>query len=256
MKEFNTKKEIRDIMLQMESLSEMQIAPTLTEEKLKELMASNGIDATNAEALSRSNDVINSCEDSDCKNTIDFCCKTTIEKGFNVNIVNATTSMQFNTSLFCFVDPCPCNVTVSPGDDCDTFCIALYPRRVIGCIQYRASTGNVTGERFVNSPNGYVCCEGSLCVNKIVGYQQCPPTLAEAQPKLIPDNQVTANITASREKCEAVLLGDTNVVRFTGRFTLPTTCPTATCPEVACTPPVCPTVCPPCPTPSCPPCNG
>lgn len=244
----------------MESLSEMQIATTLTEETLKELMESNGVDVANAEALG-SPVGNNSCEDSDCKNTLDFCCKVTIEKGFNVSIAN--TSLQFNTSLFCFVDPCPCNVTVSPGRDCPTFCIALYPTRIIGCIQWRASTGNVTGERFVGSPNGFVCCDGSICVNQIVDYQQCPPTREEAFPKPVRDEDIDATITATREKCELLtVLGQTNVVKFTGTFTLPTECASAAICQPPCTPPVCPTVCPPCPTvcPPCPtvgpPCNG
>lgn len=253
MKDFNTKKEIKDIMLEMESLSERQIATTLTEETLKELMASNGIDAIDTQALI-GNDINNTCSDSDCKRTIDFCCKTSITRGFNVRIDN--TSMQYNTSLFCFTDPCPCNVTVSPGKDCPEFCIPLYPLRVVGCIQYRVSTGNITGERSVGSANGFVSYEGSICVNKIVDYQQCPPTLTESQPKPIPDSAVNATVRATLEKCELVLLGETPVVKFTGTFTLPNTCEPVECPYPPCTQPVCPTICPPCP--SCSPCptNG
>ncbi|MGH4123596.1 MAG: hypothetical protein ACREV6_11785 [Clostridium sp.] len=261
MKECTTKKEIKDIMLEMESLSEKQIATTLTEETLKELMASNGFSATKAGFRA-----IPTCtpDCSDCVKTIDFCCKTSIPKGFSVTINNSLTTIQYNSGLFCFTDPCPCNVVCSPGAGCPDFCIALYPKRVVGCIQYRAFTGNAVGEACfsngtgcTNPLNGAICCEGSLSINNIVSYQQCPPTLSEAQPKPIATNTLTVTVTASQEQCEdcSTVTGNTcdnTVVKFIGSFGLPDVCPTPSCPNTPCTPPVCPTICPPCPT--CKPC--
>ncbi|GCD08705.1 hypothetical protein [Clostridium tagluense] len=259
MKECTTKKEIKDIMLEMESLSEKQIATTLTEETLKELMESNGFNATKAGFKA-----IPTCtpDCSDCVKTIDFCCKTSISKGFTVNVNNTLTTVQYNSGLFCFTDPCPCNVVCSPGAGCPDFCIALYPLRVVGCIQYRAFTGNAVGEQCTGglcteTLNGPICCEGSLCINNIVSYQQCPPTISETQPRFIPASSLVATINASQEQCEdcSTVAGnscDNTVVKFIGSFRLPDVYPTPSCPNTPCPTPVCPTICP--PSPSCSPC--
>lgn len=236
-------------MLEMESLSEKQIATTLTEETLIELMESNGINATKAGLRA-----IPTCtpDCSDCVKTIDFCTKTSISKCFAVNVDNTLTTIQYNSSLFAFTDPCPCNVVCSPGVGCPDFCISLYPLRVVGCIQYRAFTGNAIGDACAGglcagTLNGAISVEGSLCVNNIVSYQQCPPTLSETQPKFIPATSITANVTASQEQCEdcSSVAGnscDNTVVKFTGSFILPDVFPKPTCSST------------PCPTPSCPPC--
>jgi hypothetical protein len=251
-KECTTKKEIKDIMQEMESLSERQIATTLTEETLKELMASNGFNATKAGFRA-----IPTCtpDCSDCVKTIDFCLKTSVSKCFTVNVDDRLTTIQFNSSLFSFTDPCPCNVICSPGVGCPDFCIALYPLRVVGCIQFRAFTGNALGDSFGGDGagqssglvTGAISVEGSLCVNNIVSYQQCPPTISETQPKFIPATSLTATVSASQEQCEdcSTVTGsacDNTVVKFVGSFKLPDVLPTASCPNT------------PCPTPSCPPC--
>lgn len=259
MKEFNTKKEIRDIMLEMESLSEKQIATTLTEETLKELMASNGFNATAALIA----DPTCSPDCGDCLNTINFCCKTTVGTGFTVIINPALTTIQYNSNLFCFTDPCPCPVTVTPGAGCPSFCLTLYPRRVIGCIDYRVFTGNAVGEACAGglcggTLSGAICCEGSQSVNNIVSYQQCAPTLSEAQPKPIPTSSLIVTVAASAEKCEDCTAGtgspcENTVVKFTGSFIVPEVCPTPSCLNTPCPDPICPTACPPTPTctPSC-----
>ncbi|MBW9158444.1 hypothetical protein [Clostridium tagluense] len=259
MKECTTKKEIKDIMLEMESLSEKQIATTLTEETLKELMESNGFNATKA-GFKADPTCTPDCKD--CVNTVNFCCKTTIGPGFTVTLDPTLTGIQFNSCLFCFTDPCPCNVTVTPGAGCPTFCLSLYPTRVIGGIQFRAFTGNAVGDECAGAGcggalNGPICCDGSLCVNNIVSYQQCPPTLSEAQPKPIPADSLTVTVTATLERCDTCTGGtgspcEDTVVKFSGSFEIDPVCPTPSCSNTPCTPPVCPTICP--PTPSCSPC--
>ncbi|MBN4049314.1 hypothetical protein G9F72_008630 [Clostridium estertheticum] len=257
MKEFNTKKEIRDIMLEMESLSEKQIATTLTEETLKELMESNGFNAINAGFREADPTCTPDC--GDCVNTINFCCKTTIDAGFTVTINPALTTIQYTSNLFCFTDPCPCPVTVTPGAGCPSFCITLYPRRVIGCIDFRAFTGNAVGDACAGglcagTLNGAICCEGSQSVNNIVSYQQCPPTLSEAQPKSIPTSSLIVTVAASKESCSGGTGPcDSTVVKFSGTFEVPEVCPTPSCLNTPCPTVVCPTACPPTPTctPSC-----
>lgn len=250
MKEFNTKKEIKDIMLEMESLSENQIATTLTEETLKELMGSNGFKAKAGLRL----DPTCAPDCQDCITTIDFCCKTTIGTGYSVIIDDTLTTIQYNSSLFCFTDPCPCPITVTPGVGCPTFCLTLYPTRVIGCIDFRTFTGNAIGEECAGglcgtALSGAICCEGTQSVNTIVSYQQCPPTLTEAQPKPIPASSLIVTVTASAERCEDCTPATSSpcedvVVKFTGSFILPDVCPTPSCPNTPCPVPVCPTVCP------------
>jgi hypothetical protein len=238
-------------MLEMESLSERQIATTLTEDTLKELMSSNGFTATKSGCKPTPNPCPSDC--SDCLTEVDFCYKTTIPRGFTVVIDDALTTIQYNSCLFIFTDPCPCPVTFSPGAGCPEFCITLYPIRLIGGIEYRAFTGNAVGEECFgncgNPLNGPITCEGSLCVNNILSYQQCPPTLTESQPKPIPAASLTVTVNASAENCNRgpVSPCEETVVKFVGSFAVNTPYPTpepctATCPP---TPP-CPTICPPC----------
>ncbi|MEW9097005.1 MAG: hypothetical protein AB2417_18165 [Clostridiaceae bacterium] len=177
---------------------------------------------------------------------VPFCCKVSVPIGFNVRKAlgeqggpAGTRSLAVVSCLHCFVDPNPCQVTVTrPGSTPIT--ANLFPIKVIGCIQFIASLSNVQGTCGINGTTNQqlqplrndkntaaICCQSSICVNQVVGFQGTAPTTAQSAPKPIPCNKLEASLTVRLEDCDckADNLDKVQVVTFRGEFKLPNTCP-------------------------------
>lgn len=177
---------------------------------------------------------------------VPFCCKVSVPIGFNVRRAlgeqggpAGTRSLAVVSCLHCFVDHNPCQVTVTrPGSTPIT--ANLFPIKVIGCIQFIASLSNVQGECGINDTKNIplqplrndkntaaICCQGSVCVNQIVGFKGTTPDAAQRTPKPIPCNKLQASLTVRLEDCDckADNLDKVQVVTFRGEFKLPDDCP-------------------------------
>ena len=232
----------------MDKVTKDQVAVELTEAEKDELKKLLDIDSNKRTFVPKPTVTPGACEH--CSDLIDYCCKVDIPEGFNANIKNEKLAVV--TELFCFVDPCPCEVacqTINLGTCTETLKLTLYPVRVIGGIEFIASASSVEGEAGLNgakatftllnpaTKSADISCQGSLLVNQVVNFKKFAPTQAQSTPKKIPTEEIKATFSATVEDCAC---GDvkpgttTKVVKFEGQFKLPIECPDPTpCPTAA-----------------------
>ena len=155
-------KDIQEILMEMDKLSE-QIATTLDEEvtelPILEETINGGCTACGQGGAAPAQAASCSCTSQcpPCNDRVQYCCKVPVPIGFNVLAAlgegggtRGTRSLAVKSCLYCFVDPTPCQVTITT-DACPPVTANLYPIRVIGCIQYIASLSNVQGTCGINS---------------------------------------------------------------------------------------------------------
>lgn len=224
-------KDIKEIMMEMDNIAEIQVAADLSEDEKEEL-----------KNLIHASTLGDPPPCGPCTDEVPYCCKVSIPKDFSANFTEKRLSVV--SKLFCFVDPCPCDVTCTPSASCATtpITITLYPVRVIGCIQFIANASSLQGDCGVVNPTGLtplsnatdkktvtICCQGSLCVDQIVDFHKNAPTRDERKPRKIDCTNLQASIDVKLEDCNCGTPGDIKVVSFSGLFKLPKTCPTPTC---------------------------
>lgn len=248
-------KDIQEILMEMDKLSE-QIATTLDEGIMELPILEPPVILENVEktGCAECGDGVVSQQQSTCtcssacppcNDRVQYCCKVPVPIGFNVLSAltgtggpRGTRSLAVKSCLYCFVDPIPCQVTITT-DACSPITANIYPIRVIGCIQYIASLTNVQGTCGINSTanialtqlrndqnTAAVSCQSSICVNQVVGHQGTAPTQAQSTPKAIPCNALSGSLTVRLEDCDcgAANLDKTQVLTFRGEFQLPRTC--------------------------------
>lgn len=242
-------KDIREIMMEMKSSTNEQIAVELSEEEkeeLKNLIHADGKGPHHQWGKPTPKPTPPPCSEP-CTDEVPYCNKVLIHNGFTTNIQDKRLAVV--SSLYCFVDPCPCEVscTANLGTCQEILRLTVYPIRVIGCLSYVASASSVQGEAGVANPIGLtplsaltndaaISTQGTICVNQIVKFQKNPPTQEQRTPKKIDPEEIgcTLNVAVEDCECSAQEPFNTKFVSFSGIFKLPTVCPTpAPCPTNA-----------------------
>jgi hypothetical protein len=237
-------KDIREIMMEMKSSTNEQIAVELSEEEKSELK--NLIHTEDVKGFPWGRPTPPPCVEP-CSDEVPYCNKVLVPNRLTVSVQNRRIAVS--SSLYCFVDPCPCEVscTATLGSCQEILRLTVYPVRVIGCLNYVASIDGLTGEAGAVNPTGLtqlsaltneasVSAQGTICVNQIVKFQKNPPTQDQRTPKRIAADELGCTINAAIEDCtcssEEPL--STRFVSFSGIFKLPSICPSsAPCPTSA-----------------------
>jgi len=176
-----------------------------------------------------------------CNCTIPFCCQITLPEGFKFKKEDAEATISFTKCCLKQVKGI-CQIPVS-GTICNLGdvegTISKLVTKVFGCIHYIIAVDNIKGDcgaQFsYNSDAGEwdstttdkktsACCSGSVCVDKIVSYDDVPldfvcpcpiDELAEVKCK----NIVVEDLNIVQKNCDNN--GSCNkVIKFTGNFKL------------------------------------
>lgn len=240
-------KDIKDIMKEMDKLAQKQVAVELSEEEKNELMSLLG-------STDRNHGTIEPC----C-NVVPFCCTVDVPKGFTVDLTDAEEQeIDYVTCLTCCKDPDKAVWVEAPIANCpgsDPLRFKATPVRIVGGIQFiitgpevkgcchveegAATDGNVVCPTPTPGEGADICCIGSVCVDQVVAYVPGKP---DEECKVIPCEKVGVCFEpVSTEDCN----GNT-IVKFTGKFILPTDCKHTICTQTPC--PTCTPTPPPCTT--------
>lgn len=160
--------ETKDIIKKMNELSEKEVA-----------MSCN--------SCSDENDNCPTCpDDIDCL-LVPFCCTTTLPEGFKLSKCKDEFLIYDVSCLSCCFEECQIKRTTHCCGTDIVDCIDGFAVKVVGCIRFIASAYPVVEDgscelcggklkkscgkydEFTDNGKGHICCQGSVCVDKVIG---------------------------------------------------------------------------------------
>lgn len=178
---------------------------------------------------------------------VPFCCATTLPRGFDLKRYCGKKNLIYDISCLHYsLEECNLKVqTECCGETIEEY-VPGYVIKIIGCIKYIASAFPVKkdsrcskfcGGEFVkkgcdgndvfdNSGKGHVCCQGCVCVDKVIGCMLATSTQNSFDcPELTCCTVKVRKFKVKEEKlcpdCEYGKLDDQRIIKFSGCFVLP-----------------------------------